>query len=162
VGWVADRQTIETAFRRAPQTRAGTRAVAETIAAEAQLIGASDAYADGVYVSMIDADSKPNGGAVAQARAKHSAPLEGGTGLFGPFQHMIRAKAGRLMAFETRLPPPPTAQDQAKVLGGTNRLVVIKEHRGMPARHVMERAGRQVAARLGKARWVSKPWEPRP
>ena len=157
--WTRSEADIARGLRHHPEVTEACEVIAEAVCVEARDIMLREAYDSGRLVAGVHVGRDALGTVVARSGEKHAAPVEGGTGLYGPHARMIRARPGRPFVFRTRLPPRTAGtRTQAAILGGVVRKLVLTEHRGMPGVHPMERAGRSVAGRSQRLRWHSGPW----
>lgn len=159
--WVARQAELESGLRHSPGVVDACEVIAEAVCAEARDIMLREAYDSGRLVAGVHVGRDGAGRVVARSSEKHAAPVEGGTGLYGPHARMIRARPGHPFVFRTRLAPRiagSLTRTQSSILGGVLRKLVLTEHRGMPGVHPMERAGRAVAAQSRGLRWHSGPW----
>jgi len=84
---------------------------------------------------------------VAKADSEHAAPVEGGTGLYGPSHRMIVAPVGKSF----------------RITQADGSVVAIKKQRGTKPKHIMQHAAETVAARSdgltynGHRRWRHVP-----
>lgn len=157
MGHVVSTPELERILRGHPEVHAGCVRVAELVADACQGIMLRDAYDTGALVSSVVV-LKTRGAVKVRAKSPHAAPVEGGTGIYGPRRRKIYAKPGRPFVFTTRLPPPADSLGQllAGGLGGVARTLKLTSHRGMPGRHVMQRGAEQVAAVLPGATYRRK------
>lgn len=156
--WVKTNAQIEAVLRDRPQVQRACQQVVDAVRLEAQAIALGEAYDTGQYVSSM-ATVRERGRWRARARARHAAPLEGGTGIYGPKRKKIRAQPGKRFVFKTRLPPPlAPGRVNAAGLGGVERTLALTEHRGMPGRHIMQKAARSVAGVSPRLRFRMKRW----
>jgi hypothetical protein len=148
---VATQRSIESALRRNPRVDAGAEVVAEAIAEQLRSLALREANDQGTYIASIAA-VKVGGQWKAGASARHASALEGGTGLWGPSRSMIRARPGKVFAFQTDLPyDGPGGSIGTGAHTGVFRDLILKEHRGMMGRHLVARAAIMVALRGGRA-----------
>jgi hypothetical protein len=165
MGWVAGQRDIEAMLADHPAVLAGCDEVAEEVRAVAQSISLAEAYETGEYASGIVVEpARPGRGARTRAVVPWSAPLEGGTGLFGPRHAPVIAQNGHPFVFETHLPPGGDGLLllQAQSLGGVQRTLVLWQHNGMPGRHIMTRAALAVAGGSPALHFTPRDWEPSP
>lgn len=159
MGWAIDDAAAAALLADHPAVVAGATEVAEAVQVEAQSIAVREAYDSGDFVAGILAvPATPGRPARARATVDHSAPLEGGTGLYGP-RHAPIVAQGHPFVFDTRLPPGGDGLLQAHDLGGVERTLVLWQHNGMPGRHIMVRAAVAVAAGSPELRFVPRDWE---
>ncbi len=157
--WTARQADLEAHLRHDPQVVAACTQIADEVADAYRQIALAEAYDTGVLASSVHVVIV--GGKVhVRASARHAAPNEGGTGIYGPRRAPIVAKPGKPFVFTTRLPPRDSpSRLQAQVLGGVPRKLVLTSHRGMPGHDIMARAAQSVTARSTRLRWTPSAWK---
>lgn len=120
---------IERALRALPAFALAQSAIAEEVCKVARDLAAPSSKS-GRYLEGIGSTHRGDKW-VARASAEHSAPIEGGTGLYGRKHRMIRAAAGK--KFRITLPD--------------GSIISITKQRGTRPKHIMDHAAEIVAAR---------------
>jgi hypothetical protein len=139
VVWVAPRSEIERALR--PQALRACEPIARAIRAAAQQLAANEARETGRYASTMTVRHDDERW-YAVAPVVYAAPLEGGTGQYGPRRRKIKVDPNKVV-----------------LIGGPVVTARIREYRGIRGTHIMERAARQVAGQHDALRFVKRPWQ---
>lgn len=138
---VASQPELERILNGHPAVEAGCEAVAEEIATVARDIASVEAHKTGHYLSELRA-RHALGRWAAHAGAEYSAPIESGTGQFGPTHRSITGAQGK----------PFRIQIEGKI-------IEVRKIKGMRGKHIMERAAEAVAARSPGMRFKRRrPW----
>jgi hypothetical protein len=142
MAWVLPDAEVAAGLKANPQVIEACAVIAGEVAAEARSIARAEAYRSGEYERGIVV-VRDHGEVRVRATAEHSAPLESGTGLYGPKRKVIRAKRGKGFAFTSR----------------TGKQVFVTEIRGMPGKHIIDRACAAAAAASPGLRYRRiRPW----
>lgn len=127
--------------------REGCEAVADELEREARSIAQAEAFDSGEYASKIDRVPTSRPGSRVVARARISAAIEGGTGIYGPYRRPITPKRGKYLVFRIPRGAPRAAMSGDRKPGD---LVFATSVKGRKATHTMERAAKIVASRPGR------------
>lgn len=128
--WVKPQHEIERGIRNRFEFALAIATVTEDVCKVAREL-AAPSRRSGDYQDHISATLRGDGKWSARASSEHAAPIEGGTGLYGPRHQPVRAAVGKKFKI--------TLED------GT--VLELTEQKGTKPKHIMEHAAELIAVR---------------